>query len=556
MYYVEFNREKKVFSLYYKGSLIKKSPSKAKLFNSLVKVAHTYLKIFTNKYCFSFYGIFVVMDYYKFVDINKLTYRTNNNYYHLKILCKITIKNYNIFIYNTKINYCDFIDSPIHNKITLNYKDNNGFGIDKAIRFSYFDKDLCKYKMSKLKIINESNTTIYVRQSGLNKVFITNRKINISDYTWYRFKIALSYYISSFISKNIKLLYEKESYKYEESASVLYEVLVDFGYSDIYYVIDKKSSHLERIEEKYRKNLLFKNSLKHYVYFFRTISFIGTEVPAHAVDLRVANKHILRKLNKGDYQYVFLQHGVMYMVSLSSKTRKSFHKGGIMPLSTKIVVSSIEEAEHLIRHGKYDFDDLLITGLPKFDRCKRNTNSNKIVIMPTWRPWEYNTIKNNTDNSKYYQMIYKIFNTIPIEYRDNVIILPHPVFIEFVKNTELDKYIPKNPIYDEILRETSLLITDYSSIAYDAFYRGCNVIFWWQEKEYCMDKYQGFLMLNENNTFGDICYREKELKNAIIKNYKKDQFEKYQRRYRNIVEFHDSNNTVRLIEELKNLGII
>ena len=43
--------------------------------------------------------------------------------------------------------------------------------------------------------------------------------------------------------------------------------------------------------------------------------------------------------------------------------------------------------------------------------------------------------------------------------------------------------------YDDILKHTKLLITDYSSIAYDAFYRGCNVIFYWEELQECLEAY-------------------------------------------------------------------
>jgi hypothetical protein len=47
-----------------------------------------------------------------------------------------------------------------------------------------------------------------------------------------------------------------------------------------------------------------------------------------------------------------------------------------MPVNTKIVVSSKEEANHFINYGYYAPDDLYITGLPKYDR-----NIKKIVLI-------------------------------------------------------------------------------------------------------------------------------------------------------------------------------
>jgi hypothetical protein len=77
----------------------------------------------------------------------------------------------------------------------------------------------------------------------------------------------------------------------------------------------KESKHIENIKGKYKRNILYKNTFKHYLYFFLTNTFIGTEVPAHAIDLRISNKYAEKKLALKKYQYIFLQHGVMYMVS-------------------------------------------------------------------------------------------------------------------------------------------------------------------------------------------------------------------------------------------------
>src|SRR5574344_1432647 len=93
--------------------------------------------------------------------------------------------------------------------------------------------------------------------------------------------------------------------------------------------------------------------------------------------------------------------------------------------------------------------------------------------------------------------------------------------------------------YDDILKKTKVMITDYSSISYDAFYRGANVIFYWGEKDECLEKYgpSSKLMLNEDNAFGDICYDNGELESVIRKNYEEGHRKKYIDQYREIVEF-------------------
>ena len=97
-------------------------------------------------------------------------------------------------------------------------------------------------------------------------------------------------------------------------------------------------------------------------------TFLGSEALVHAIDLRISNKHALNKINDKSLNYVFLQHGVMYMVSLDSESR-SFFK----PMKTegkyRVVTSSVEEARHFIELGGYDPEVSMKTSplMPGFD---------------------------------------------------------------------------------------------------------------------------------------------------------------------------------------------
>ena len=108
------------------------------------------------------------------------------------------------------------------------------------------------------------------------------------------------------------------------------------------------------------------------------------------------------------------------------------------------------------------------------------------------------------------------------------------------------------------MKETKVLITDYSSIAYDAYYRGANVIFYWEEKDECLENYgpSTKLMLNKDNVYGDVCYSSDELSKVFEKNYLQGQTETYLKRYRKIVQYNDGKNTERLVDFLKKDEII
>lgn len=242
------------------------------------------------------------------------------------------------------------------------------------------------------------------------------------------------------------------------------------------------------------------------------------------------------------------------MISLDSESRKFFK-----PLKLKgkyrVVTSSLTEARHFIELGNYPEEVLYITGLPKFDKNTLSSTADRIVIMPTWRPWEYNEARYDFTETKYYKMIERIIDAIPQKYHEKITVLVHPLFLDAVRGKDypLKQYISTESKYDDILKETKVLITDYSSIAYDSFYRGSNVIFYWEEKDESLENYgeNTKLMLNISNAFGDVCMNPQDLSNCIENNIKGGQDPKYVENYREIVTYEDGKNTDRLIELMK-----
>lgn len=405
------------------------------------------------------------------------------------------------------------------------------------------------------------NQSIFVRQGRNDIMWITVRDTNRTDFFSEKIKVALAFIVAKlFCFRHTILLYEKNCEGYEESAAVLYEKLLDLGYKNAYFILDKKSEEKYDIKQKYKQNIITKYSFKHYVHFFQASVFLATETLYHAVELRTLNRFIHFHIKFGKYQYVWLQHGVMYMVSIDVKTRRAFRYGTDLRKGTKIVVSSKLEAQHFIEKGGFPKDSLYVTGLPKFDRSIQNPDANKIVVMTTWRPWEINLVETDPIATTYYKMIKRIVQTIPEQYAKQLIVLPHPLIADAMSKTDLSKYLPtdiKQVSYNVILKQCKVLITDYSSIAYDAFYRGANIIFYWEEKGECMDKYEAVLMLNEDNAPGDIVYSPNQLEYVLEQNYKaKGQKLEYKKRYKKIVEFDDNRNTERLITFLKKDGII
>jgi len=402
---------------------------------------------------------------------------------------------------------------------------------------------------------DENKMVAFFRQ-GLDKSLVLSvRHQNYTDKLMPQLKLALAFIVSRvFPLKRPILLYEKNGKKYEESGKVVFQALIDRGYKNAFFVLSKQALRSVDINEEYLPYLLYQHTFKQYLYFFRSRTFIGTEGVGHAIEVRLQNPigkwHSRNKKNA----FVFLQHGPSYMVSLNSPERSSFVRNAF-PKTARVVVSSKKEAEHFMELAGFVADELIISGMPKYDFNFMNDNADKILIMPTWRPWEFAAMRTQPESTGYAALIRRIEAAIPLDLREKTVTLVHPLFHSSLFAGSSDE---KSESLDELLRDVSLLITDYSSIAFDAFYRGAKVIFFWEELEDCMKQYgePTHLMLNTENAFGAVCMNEHELGNCISEIYQNPQEEEDIRKYRHIIEFHDGQNTQRLIDSLEAAGII
>lgn len=456
------------------------------------------------------------------------------------------LNKYEIIVDKNKAKFLD-----IQNKLVLRY-DGQYLG-----RIMYSAKDGKVGKNNNMKVVMQDGISMYFRQTPRNSLWFVVRESNYYDTEEGQQAIADAVKASKSLDGNFILMYEKECEHYEESASVLYEKMIDMGYRNIFYVVNFDNPRIQELKPEYRANLVNKGSKEHLTRYFACKTIISTETTEHAVQLRIASKSVRDKMLSSDLQYVFLQHGVMYMVSLNSSLRVAFRRSPHK--LNRTVVSSELEAEHFITLGGKDREELYVTGLAKFDRSVRKSGADKILIMPTWRRWEHNQAKSDNKDTGYYRLVKDMYDAVPAELKEKTIILPHPLMADaFEQDDTFDNRVVLGVSYEEMLQDCEVLITDYSSIAYDAFYRGAKVVFCWQDKDECMKHYGegSYLMLNEDNCFGDVCMNKADINKAVSDAYGKPRKQEYMDKFSRIVEFSDGRNSERIIECLKADGIL
>ncbi len=526
--------------------------------NNLIKTANLYNGVHYGEKALRL-SAWAVMDNFTAQHLKDMHGLIAGNKYPLKVLTSWNVSGHRWIVhYSLEIPYSDIMTMPMQNRVHLAYCDSTGFGFKKPVHYLLWDRTKSHARHSNVRVLNDKKTCALFNQRKGNILSLAVREAVPSDYSAEARKMAAAWAMAKVLPASDKvLMFEKESARYEESASIVFERLHAMGYENVYFVLDPSSPDIHKVPEQYRRYIIDKNSFTHYLEFFRCKTFIGSEMVSHGIELHTANRFALQKLNRRQYNYVFLQHGVMYMISLDSESRK-FFKNARYDGKYRIVVSSQLEAEHFIKRGNYKPEQLYICGLPKFDVNTWDADADRIAIMTTWRPWEINEARQDVRATRYYQMVERIFEAVPEKLRNKVLILPHPLIAAIMRDADLplSNYIQRpddKRSYDEILRTVKVLITDYSSISYDAYYRGSNVIFYWEEKDECMAQYgpSTVLMLDDEKAFGDVCYNQQGLRKVIESNYYERQRPEQIAKYKKLVSYHDGHNTDRLIEMLK-----
>ena len=161
------------------------------------------------------------------------------------------------------------------------------------------------------------------------------------------------------------------------------------------------------------------------------------------------------------------------------------------------------------------------------------------------------------EKSTYYQYVCEVYDILKEKLPDSQIrIIPHPKIHDNLLQTDLKPHIWDGSV-SEALKDTKLMITDYSSICYNVFYQGAGVVFYQPD----VDDYErrlGKLIPKENEYIGHRALNHEELKDILLSGIddgkiQLDRFrnEQYEEIYRTINKYHDGKNVERIRDHLK-----
>lgn len=266
-----------------------------------------------------------------------------------------------------------------------------------------------------------------------------------------------------------------------------YQFKHDFGKDDgvtRYYVIDNDEINSELFSKEERKYLIKYGSLKHKLKFLNC-SKVLTSFSSVSVYSPFPTVQLLAYYGDAShFEIVYLQHGILHakLVNLYAKERC---------VIDKIVVSSHFEIENMINNYGYAKEDLIPSGMPRYDYEKVDSvPEGKILFSPSWRRNLIGELVENRRqlnekaflNSDFYKQIDAFLNSPRLakllnEYDLSLDFKNHPVFEEYNRLFQ-PKSSRVNIISGSIeMDKYNVMITDYSSIVFDFVYLKRPVIY-------------------------------------------------------------------------------
>ena len=375
--------------------------------------------------------------------------------------------------------------------------------------------------------------------------------------------VFTSFKQKSTIKSNAWILMDRDN-QADDNAEHLYRYISEnHPEQDIYFALKKTSSDWKRLEQDGFNLLEFGSSA-----FESKLKDCAKIISSH-VDGYIT--HYFKDNSLLDKDYVFLQHGIT----------KDDLSGWLNTKKIACFVTATNPEYHSIVDNttayKFGKKEVKLTGFPRYDRLliNNNTESKQILIMPTWRSSIVGTYISGTERTRnpdfmktnYAKHWHGFMNhAILKELNDQgyqIVFAPHPSIQEYMDEFTVPDFI-KIYSYSEgniqsVFQNTSILITDYSSVAFDVAYLNKAILYYQFDYDEVFSSgnhtYQkGYFDYNRDG-FGAVAYNETEIL-AALKDLVDNQAkvpDLYQTRIDKTFQFRDSNNCERVYQAILDL---
>lgn len=370
--------------------------------------------------------------------------------------------------------------------------------------------------------------------------------------------------------RSIYLVYEKFCMMAQDNGYYFFRYCMEHDAEkqlngEIYYIIDPKAEDAKKVE-KYKGHVIPFMSVRHKLYLLAAKMLISTDTRKHAYAWRKRMSFIDHYLRHKPL--VFLQHGV----TAFKRVDYIYGKGKFGDCRVFVATSDYEK-KIIEENFGYAGDEIAVTGFARWDvleDCSEkivpgSIEERMILVMPTWRNWLEEVDDETFVKSRYYQTYMKLLNDASLQEvleknQLHLCFYIHPKFREYMKEfacrQERIRMVPfgEEPL-NELMMKCKMLVTDYSSVAWDVYYQKKPVVFF----QFDLDAYleaHGSYMDMDTELFGE---RETECSGLIrrLEEYAQTGFtlkETYARLHERYYKYTDRDNSKRIVEHIQKLS--
>lgn len=322
-----------------------------------------------------------------------------------------------------------------------------------------------------------------------------------------------------------------------------------------YFVLDEKASSYDSNDER----IIKWGSFKHYVYYMASKTFIKAMFNGPQPSGRMCNYYEQYVDHK---QTAYLRHGI-------AKDGCEHHS--YQNLKVRLFICGAKpEYDYFLENAGYPEGFLQYTGFARYDDLLDNKrDENFILIMPTWRRYLHDSFKTQQQNEEFFlkSSYFKHYSELLSNKEFSEFLSLNNIKVKFCLHAEFLRYwhlfdhsnpniefLGKDANIHQLLMDTSLLITDYSSVFFDVAYMGKPTIFYHFDYEEFRSKHlsEGYFSY-ERDGFGPIATTVDELISCIEYN-RGDNIFKMQPEFENRVSrffpIRDNRNCERIYNEL------
>lgn len=478
-------------------------------------------------------------------------------------------------VYETRTAYS--VDIPLNedeNTICFyNYLDGNkcNYGRINSMRFApiadclknqYCVRDgwIIEIKGNSIRCLHADEEKIQKKE----KAYIDSlRASDVPDYEWVK-SMREEYHIRKKNKTKPIWLFMDRIDRADDNAEAMFRYVMQKDEVDAYFIIQKDTRDGQRLLSL--GNIVDVYSREHLLLVMLADYILSSQVNGVVENPFWEKAEYFRDLYHQP-KIIFLQHGITKDDMSCTMNRYYANIHGL-------ITSTRPEAQSFLDYPYgYTEKNIWLTGFPRYDLLYNNPQR-YILLMPSWRKglmeqvWEEEknamvwAVKEGFTESEYVKRYSALLQHPKLldacrQYGYKLAFMPHalmePYIDQFVQNEEC-VYWDASKSYRDAFAEGDLMITDYSSVAFDFAYLEKPILYYQFDKERFFAEHtyvQGYFDY-ERDGFGEVVYDENLLVDFIIEYMANECSVKdlYRDRIRNTFAYRDKNSCERVYKYL------